>query len=140
MSGSDYLDRLESRFAESPHPLFTDEDFTGLRAALADLKRLQAEREAWLNGASQRLRHAYRSGWDDRARTMLAAIAGGGFMEAEERAAAYAAEWWDRGAALAAKIEAGAAPQQPERGDGDCAFSTCGHPEHQAGAEFGGRR
>lgn len=97
-----------------------DEFRSDLRAAVDELNKLRAEREGWLNGASQRLRHAYRSGWDDRGeRDAQALMVRGGFHEAEVRAAAYAAEWWDLGAALAAKIEANAAPQQPAPDGGE---------------------
>lgn len=72
-----------------------DELAADVLAVLHELERLRAEREIWFNGASQRLRHAYRSGWDDRGEAVVAALGSvGGFMEAEKRAAAYAAEWW----------------------------------------------
>lgn len=91
-----------------------------LRDAVAELKRLRAEREGWLNGASQRLRHAYQSGWYDRGESVAAAFAAvAGIASAEQRAAAYAAEWWDLGAALAAEITAATAPQQSEPDGGE---------------------
>lgn len=128
MSG-DHLERLEAALRGArrvhhalgePHPDAVLVDESDLSAALDELNKLRAEREGWINGASQRLRHAYRSGWDDRGeRDAQALMVRGGFHEAEVRAAAYAAEWWDLGAALAAKIEAKAAPQQPAPAGGE---------------------
>lgn len=122
MSG-DHLERLEALLrhyredddAEMIDAAGDDRLTVGmLRAALDELKQLREEREGWVRGASQRLRHAYRTGWDDRGESVAAALAAvAGFTSAEQRAAAYAAEWWDRGAALAAKIRAAATSQQP---------------------------
>lgn len=73
--------------------------------AVAELKQLRAEREGWRDGASQRLRHAYRSGWEERGETIAAAVSAfAGHGMAEQRAKAYVDEWWD------------VAPEQPERG------------------------
>jgi hypothetical protein len=62
-----------------------------IEAALAELKQLRKERQAWY----PRLRHAFRSGWDARGEVMAAA---GGFMEAENRGQAYIAQLINVGA------------------------------------------
>lgn len=153
MSG--HLERLEAHLERESVPLHLAAD---LRAAVAELKQLRAEREGWVRGARQRLRHAYRTGWDGHARAMLAALAEGG-LAAEERAAAYVAEWWDNSARLAAEVEADAAPQQqpelapccggPHAGwmhTADCAgpqsplHARCAHPAYEYATTQGPRK
>lgn len=70
-------------------------DEADLAAVLDELEQLRGEREGWFNGAAQRLRHAYRSGWDERGEIVTACLAAvGGHTTAETRAASYVDEWW----------------------------------------------
>lgn len=110
MSG-DHLEQLEAALRGvqrvrhalgEPHPNAVLVDEPDLDETVKELKQLRAEREGWRNGASQRLRHAYRSGWEERGETIAAAVSAfAGHGMAEQRAKAYVDEWWD------------IAPQQP---------------------------
>lgn len=68
---ADYLERLKTRFAESPHPLFTDADFADLRALLTEAEQQRSAR-TFLDGqvfAAGWYAHAEVSaslGWDQR--------------------------------------------------------------------------
>ena len=115
----DYLDRLERHlgaYREDNDSECIDNPVAyrwltvgDQRAAVAELRVLRMQRDSF----AERLRHAYRAGWEGRGEVVAKALHEGSGAAAELRGEFYLKEWHS---SLLPEVESGrVAPQRPER-------------------------